>query len=127
MSIQNEPLAMNNGEQPAVVKSRSRGWIWFFAVLVVLTVAATAFLWIYNVRQQLTPEELAAAHKLWEQKRPANYVLTYTKEGSVTGTFVVTVRQGKVKSVIMKQEVSENGRVKIVSTPVTNDPKYYDM
>jgi hypothetical protein len=116
MSINNEPQARNNGRQTAAVKGRSRGWIWFFAILVVLTVAATAFLWIYNVRQQLTPEELAAAHKLWKQKRPSDYVLTYTKEGSASGTFVVTVRKGEVKSVVMKQDVTENGRVKTVST-----------
>jgi len=118
MSMTNEPTPLSNGHAPAPGRARSRSWIWFFVVLILLAGAATATLWIYNLRQQLTPEELASARKLWKKNRPNNYRLTYTKEGNTTGTFVVTVGNGEVKSVVMKQEVTENGQMKTVTTPL---------
>ncbi len=118
MTTKNEPVPLHNGQAPAVSRRRSPGWIWFFVVLFLLAGGATAILWIYNLRQQLTPEELAAARQLWKKNRPRNYRLTYTKEGNIAGTFVVTVRNGEVKSVVMKQEVTENGSTKTVTIPL---------
>jgi hypothetical protein len=57
---------------------RNRGWIWFFVALVVLSAAAITALVTYNLRQQLTPEQLDAAWRLWKEKGPADYQLTYT-------------------------------------------------
>ena len=40
-------------------RRRSRGWIWFFAILGVLTATAITIEVWYNAQQQLTPERLA--------------------------------------------------------------------
>ena len=105
-------MATDPGRKP------NRGWIWYFVILAVLTVVATTVLVVYNLRQQLRPEQLAAARKLWDEKRPADYVLTYTKKGNATGTFVVTVRKGKVVSVLMREEVKKDNEVVIVEQPL---------
>jgi Family of unknown function (DUF6174) len=109
-------------------RKRNRGWIWYFAILVVLTVVAITILFVYNQGQQLRPEKLEAARKLWEEKRPADYVLTYTKKGDASGTFVVTVRQGKVVSVIMREEVKKENEVQVVEQPLEQRLYHtYDM
>jgi hypothetical protein len=118
MTLNNEPAASNGAPRNEVPGRRSRGWIWFYLILGVLAIAAVAVLWVYNVKQQLTPEQLAAARKLWEAKRPRNYDLTWTKEGSASGTFVVIVRGGEVQSVTMKQDVVEKGEAKTRTTPL---------
>ena len=51
-------------------KRPNRGWIWFFLVVIVMAVTAAAITWSANIRQQLTPAQLAAAQKLWAEKRP---------------------------------------------------------
>jgi hypothetical protein len=86
---------------PFALPRRGRGWIWFFAVLGILAVLAITIPIVYNLRQQLKLEDLEAARALWQQKRPSDYDLTYTKRGSVTGTFVVRVRAGQVVDVTM--------------------------
>lgn len=58
---------------------RNRGWIWFFVVLGVLATAAVAINWMYNSRQQLTPEKLKAAMDLWAKNGPADYDLVLEK------------------------------------------------
>ena len=93
---------------------RHYGWVWYFAVLAVLTVAAISILIWYNLRQQLKPEQLAEAKALWKKNRPSNYDLTYTKKGSATGTFALEVRNGKVVSVTL------DGR------PITRDDRPLD-
>lgn len=58
-------------------RRRSRAWLGFFAVLTLLAgTAVTLEVW-YNLHQQLTPEALAAAQRLWQQKGPADYDLKY--------------------------------------------------
>ncbi len=58
---------------------RNRGWVWFFIALAVLAALAIGINWAYNARQQLTPEQLAAAERLWGQNGPADYDLTVDK------------------------------------------------
>src|SRR5438552_1562842 len=65
---------------------RSRSWLWFFAAVAVLGAAAVAINWTYNVRQQLTPEQLAAAEQLWQQHGPADYDLEVEKVVSGAGS-----------------------------------------
>lgn len=77
-------------------RTSNAGWIWFFVVLALLTVAAVATLVVFNLRQQLTPEKLAEAQALWKEKGPPDYDLEYTKEGSVSQHLHVEVRGGKV-------------------------------
>jgi hypothetical protein len=93
---------------------RNYGWIWYFAVLAVLTVTAIS-IWIwYSRKQQLKPEQVAKARALWKEHRPSDYDLAYTKKGSATGTFALEVRNGKVVSVTL------DGR------PITRDDRPLD-
>ena len=78
----------------------NRGWIWYFAILALLTVAAVITLISFNVQQQLKPEKLVEARGLWNARGPASYDMVYTQKGSVPGTFKVRVRDQKVMSVI---------------------------
>jgi hypothetical protein len=89
---------------------RSRRWIWYFVVLAALGTAAIAINFIYNVLQQLKPEQLAAARALWEEKAPPDYDLDYVvKDEEATGgteplhllveRISVHVRAGEVQSV----------------------------
>src|SRR5207253_997447 len=75
---------------------RNRGWIWFFVVLAGLTVTAITILVVFNLSQQLTREQLAAAEALWKEKGPRDYDLEYTEEGSIFNKFTVKVRAGRV-------------------------------
>src|SRR5262245_435188 len=58
---------------------RSRGWIWYFVTLLVLSLIATGVIIAYNWSQQLTPERLEKARTLWEEKGPPDYEYRYTK------------------------------------------------
>src|SRR5207249_3022497 len=81
---------------------RDRGWIWYFVILTLVAVGATATLVIYNRSQQLTPEELEKARKLWEEKGPKDYELRYTTRAGPDEQlthYVVVVRGGQVQSV----------------------------
>ena len=88
---------------------RSRRWIWFFAPLAVLGLCAMISPWVYNLWQQLRPEQLAAARALWDQKGPKDYDLEYViKEDDKPGAdpsagpeienISVRVRLGKIES-----------------------------
>ena len=82
---------------------RRNAWKWFFAVLAALTVLATVVPIVYNLKQQLKPEQFAAAWDQWKHQRPANYVMTYEvrKNDEEHGDrFVVTVKDGKTRSVL---------------------------
>jgi hypothetical protein len=84
----------------------NRGWIWFFVVMIVLAVAAAAITWTANVRQQLTPEQLADAQKRWADKGPTDYDLWIEKRVSSANSdaeqppeiIEAKIRRGKVLS-----------------------------
>jgi hypothetical protein len=72
-------------------------------VLGLLAAAAiTVEVW-FNLQQQLRPEELAQARRLWDEKGPRDYVLDYAVKrehnpepgGSVPEQYTVTVRGGR--------------------------------
>ena len=78
--------------------SHSRRWAWYFGVLLVLGVVAVTVPLVYNLKAQLTPEQLAAARALWKENGPTDYELLY-QERIDTGpveTFRVEVRGDKV-------------------------------
>ncbi len=75
---------------------RNRGWIWYFVILGVLTVAAVGVLVTFNVQQQLKPEQVEAARRLWEAKGPPDYDMTYTQKG-MPGQFSRTSPKQKTR------------------------------
>jgi len=100
-------------EQDAWVhtRRRSRRWIWFFALLVLLGLCAMIIPWAYNLAQQLHPEQLAAARALWNQTKPPDYDLEYAvKEddnpdadpsaGPQTQSISMRIRNGRVESAL---------------------------
>jgi hypothetical protein len=90
---------------------RSRRWLWFFGVLLVLGAVAITVPLVYNLKAQLTPEQLEAARALWKENGPADYELLY-QERIDTGpveTFHVTVRGGKVS--VLRGEGKEETRL----------------
>jgi hypothetical protein len=98
-------LASTNGP-PA--RPKNRAWVWYFVILIVLTIAATTTLFVFNIKQQLTPEQLAAATALWKAKGPASYDMEYTKQlGTEEEKYFVEVRKGEVVSVKMNDQPIE--------------------
>ncbi|MBY0525729.1 MAG: hypothetical protein K2R98_20150 [Gemmataceae bacterium] len=90
-------------------RPRSRAWIWFFVVLAFLGAAAITIPTVYNMRQQLTREELDRVRALWKEKGPPNYVLEYVKErDNKKETYIVTVRNGKTMDVAGPMFVAED-------------------
>jgi len=115
---------------------RNRSWIWFFLVLGMLAGSAVAIAWVYNLRQQLTPVELKRNRDLWTRTGPRNYLLEFSKTVGKAGTassqevFVVTVRNGKVKSVVMKQASDPVGKPLVRDDPESSSQElldHYDM
>jgi len=82
-----------------------RNWLWFYAVLGVLAVAAIVIPFfvmpMIHGLEPLTPDKLQAARKMWDRYGPRDYDMEYRKKGSVSGTFVVQVRDGEAVSVTM--------------------------
>src|SRR5262249_1098653 len=82
----------------------NRRWIWFFAILLLLTVGGITWEVWYKLRQQLTPEQLTAARQLWNEQGPRDYILKYEIKleynpdpaGVAPLKYKVKVRDGKV-------------------------------
>jgi hypothetical protein len=89
--------------------ARNRRWVWFFVILAILGIGAIVINLVYNVLQQLRPQELASARALWNEKAPTDYDLDYVvKDENATGSaepmqleverISVHVRGGHVRS-----------------------------
>ena len=86
---------------------RSRGWIWFFVILGILTATAIT-IQLLNAPQQLTPELFAEARKKWNEKGPRDYELEYVlKKIDSADKYQVEVRDGIVVSALRNGEVEE--------------------
>src|SRR6476660_6753191 len=101
---------------------KNRKWIWYFAVLTVLTIIATATLAIYNIYQQLKPEKLDAAIALWKEKGPKDYVLIYTaktKDHSADRDdhYVVKVKDGRAYEVLINGLAAEERQLAYYGMP----------
>src|SRR4051812_32165483 len=101
---------------------RNRGWLWYFILLAVLTIAATTILAVFNLRQQLAPEQLEAARKAWQEHGPADYSFSYTVKrddvgGSSTDHYFVKVRGGKPVEVLDNGLPLDEGRLVYHSMP----------
>jgi hypothetical protein len=81
-------------------RPRPARWLLVFAVLAALGGAAVTIPIVYNLRIQLRPEAVAAAHQQWESAAAAEYdlkllVKTTTAEGERNDSFVLQVRRGR--------------------------------
>jgi hypothetical protein len=90
----------------ASTPSSNRRWIWFFLILGLFAlIAAIVPVW-FNARQQLTPEQLNQARRLWQEKGPHDYRATYQIKreanpdlaGVAPEAYTATVRGGRVIS-----------------------------
>lgn len=79
----------------------NRRWIWFFLLLILLSLAAIITLIAYNLSLQLKPEQLAAARQRWQDHGLRSYQLSYARKlgADAPESFVVRVRSGRVVSV----------------------------
>jgi hypothetical protein len=89
--------------------SHSRRWVWYFVVLLVLGAVAVIVPLVYNLRAQLTPEQLETARALWDRNGPADYDLLYQEriDSGPVETFRVAVRGGKVVDVFRREGSKE--------------------
>ncbi len=82
-----------------VSRPKSRAWVGYVTVLLLLSaVAATAPI-VYNLRQQLRPDELEAARQRWREHGPSDYDLTFAirfDRERLPQRHMVIVRGGKV-------------------------------
>jgi hypothetical protein len=103
-----------SGSKSAIRNSRSthgRGWIWFFVILGLLTLAAIAIQIWYNPTVPLTAPLLAEAEAKWKEHGPRDYDMDYTiKKLESTERFHVQVRGGKAVSVIMNDNLALESR-----------------
>jgi hypothetical protein len=67
--------------------------MWFFLILGVLTTGGIATNVWFNLHQQLTPEQLDEARRLWGEEEPAGYRLDYTIKREVNPDLAGTVPQ----------------------------------
>jgi hypothetical protein len=96
-------------KQPA---KGGHGWIWFFVVLALLTVAAISIQVWYNPTVPLTPQLLAEAEAKWKAHGPKDYDLDYTiKTIDATEQFQVQVRHGEAISVNMNGHIPLESRL----------------
>ena len=51
-----------------MTRPRNRRWIWFFAAVATLATAGVSLEVWFNLRQQLTPEQLRQARARWAEK-----------------------------------------------------------
>jgi Family of unknown function (DUF6174) len=92
--------------------ARSRGWLWFFIALALLSATAICVQLWYNPTVPLTPTLLADAEAKWKQHGPHDYDLDYTiKKIESTERFQVKVRNGKAISVIMNGNLALESRL----------------
>jgi hypothetical protein len=100
-----EPEQQSTGSnQPASRPTRSlpRSWLWYFLLLAVAGVFALTIPLVYNLRQQLQPEQFEAAQARWKQHGPADYDLNWeTKQNDDPrpDEYRVVVRGGQVQMV----------------------------
>jgi hypothetical protein len=101
------PVKVNPGEQPynnimsTPAPKKNRRWIWFFVVVFALAFLAIAILVVFNLQQQLKPEQLDAALALWQKNGPRDYTMSYTtlvnaEPQPIETHYWVKVRGGRV-------------------------------
>ena len=103
-------------------RPRNYGWVYFYVFVIVASVSVAGFMIWFNLSIQLTPEKLADAKKLWQQKGPKSYDMTYTKrlnDDATVSRFDVKVRSGVL------EEVKLNGQKLVKQPDQESDPRIY--
>jgi hypothetical protein len=79
---------------------QNRRWIGFFVVLATLAGVGIVVEIGFNLRQQLTPEQIAAARAHWQQRGPEDYDFAFrlSKRGAPT-CYEVVIQDGKVREI----------------------------
>lgn len=82
---------------------RNSGWIWYFVIVFGLAVLGTVWLGVFNLKLQLTQQQLTAARDKWDARKPADYDLVYTiknDDDSQGPEYSIRVRGGKLVHVL---------------------------
>ncbi|MCI0684547.1 MAG: DUF6174 domain-containing protein [Gemmataceae bacterium] len=77
---------------------KNNKWLWVFVALFGLALSGAVIMVVYNLWQQLKPEQLEAYRERWDRNGPANYVMRYTtrkNNDTTTDEYVVKVRNRK--------------------------------
>jgi hypothetical protein len=88
-------------------RKKNRLWVWYFVFIVIASVGLASFMIWFSLRQQLKPEQLAAAQQRWKEQGPSDYLMTYTRklrDNEHEDLFIVKVRAKKVVEVRMNGE-----------------------
>ena len=83
---------------------KNRNWLWYFLTLAFLTLLATTILIVYNLSQQLKPEQLQAARRQWQEKGLPSYHLVYSikiHEESRSDLYDITVKDHHVTQALV--------------------------
>ena len=101
-----------------------RNWLAFWSLLTVLAIAALIIPIVYNLRLQLTQEQLDAARQLWQDHGPSDYellqLIRYEGE-ALAEELQVTVRAGKVVQVIQNdQQLLPHDAIAMVVGPLVD-------
>jgi hypothetical protein len=91
-------------------REKSLAWIWFFVFVLAASVGVAGFMIWFNLRLQLTREQLEDAIRRWKVHGPRDYVMTvYKRIGDTNAdTIVARVRGGKVLEVRLNGEPLRN-------------------
>ena len=88
--------------------TRSRAWLAFFAVLIVMGVAGMMLTLLYNLGQQLKAEDLEKGRARWESEGPKDYELTFSIRydgDQLAERHIVLVRDGKASFAACEGEI----------------------
>jgi hypothetical protein len=84
-----------------------RRWVWYFALLAALAAVAVVIPIVYNLGQQLRPEQLAEARARWRQNGARDYDLAFEVRFDAdprADEHAVRVRDGQVVSWLVNGE-----------------------
>jgi hypothetical protein len=128
------PEPIQTGAPLASATQKNNVWIYFFAFLVIASVGVTVLMIWFNLHIQLTPEDLEANHKLWQERGPKSYDMIYTEKlnnDDRKTVFVVKVRAGMVAEVLMNgkplEPTKEDGQVHDPRPYHSMDGKFRDI
>ncbi|CAN5238658.1 hypothetical protein BH10PLA2_BH10PLA2_08500 [soil metagenome] len=99
-------------------RKRNRPWLWYFVLLIVLSITAVVIQIWYARGRLLTLDKLQVAEQKWREHGPQNYNLNYSYDKSGgKDEYHVEVRGGKVVSVTRNGQPLEERLYRYSSVP----------